>query len=221
MDPLVEYYSQRAPEYEEIYHRDDPARRAELAQIRDLLQETFRTRHVLEIACGTGFWTRIIAEVTATVLGVDASGEMLKAAQQKMAGVSTVRFESCDAYNLDRLRGQFDAGLAVFWLSHVPRGRLYEFLTQFHRKLRPGAVVVMADNMNVPGIGGEFVSSAASPDTCKLRDLKDGSKHCIIKNYYDEGELRKILAPHCTTLETHFGKAYWWTRYQIAAPTDG
>jgi ubiquinone/menaquinone biosynthesis C-methylase UbiE len=148
---------------------------------------------------------------------VDASVEMLKLAQRKMPSDSTVQFESCDAYNLEPLSGDFDAGLAVFWISHVPRGRLDDFLRQFHRKLRPGAVVVMADNMNVPGVGGEFVSSGGSADTCKVRELKDGSKHCVIKNYYDERELRSVLAGHSTNLETHFGKAHWWVRYRVAA----
>src|SRR4051812_18647693 len=180
MDPLVDYYSQRAPEYEEIYQRDDAERRDELTQIAKLLRQTFAAKHVLEVACGTGFWTRVIAEVAANVLAVDASAEMLKLAQRKMPSDSTARFELCDAYNLERLSGDFDAGLAVFWISHVPRGRLDEFVGQFHRKLRPGAVVVMADNMNVPGVGGEFVSSADSADTCKVRELKDGSKHCVI-----------------------------------------
>ena len=75
----------------------------------------------------------------------------------------------------------------------------------------------MADNMNVPGVGGEFVTSAESKDTCKIRELKDGSRHCIIKNYYDESELRKVLSPHCIDLETHFGQAYWWMRYSLPA----
>ncbi|HMC28611.1 MAG TPA: hypothetical protein VKM56_12545, partial [Verrucomicrobiae bacterium] len=58
MDSMVEYYSQRAPEYDEIYHRDDRARQDDLVKMGTFLQSTFAARRVLEVACGTGYWTR-------------------------------------------------------------------------------------------------------------------------------------------------------------------
>ena len=54
MDPMVEYYSQRASEYEEIYHREDPNRQKELAQMALQLRDACLQRSVLEVACGTG-----------------------------------------------------------------------------------------------------------------------------------------------------------------------
>ena len=41
----------------------------------------------------------------------------------------------------------------------ICRGRVVEFLTQFHSKLEKGAVVFLADNINVPGVGGELVAT--------------------------------------------------------------
>lgn len=217
MDSLVEYYSQRAPEYEEIYRRNDPARQAELTEIGNMVRTTFLQKRVLEVACGTGFWTKMVAEVAKTALGIDASEEMLALARKSVGVAHSVRFEQADAYKLERLQGDFDAGLAMFWFSHVPRARLQEFLTAFHRRLGQGAVVFMADNMDVPRVGGELVCPADSEDTFKLRKLQNGSTHQVIKNYYDETKLRHVLGLQCLNLKVHFGNGYWWIRYEVAA----
>src|SRR5439155_6502145 len=125
-----DYYSQRAGEYEEIYQRDDPVRQAELAQMAEIIRQTFRGRLVLEIACGTGFWTKILLEVADQIVATDASPIMLEVARQKLDlpphpdplprwGRGNLRLAQADAYNLEAVAGELDAGLANFWLSHV------------------------------------------------------------------------------------------------------
>src|SRR5215212_3870002 len=148
MDPLVEYYSQRAAEYEQIYERDDPVRRRELAEIDAQIRRTFANRRVLEIACGTGFWTRVLTEVAETVVATDASTPMLEFAQQKIRSEKPVKFVQASAYDLASVTGDFDAALANFWLSHVPRSQLQQFLAQLHARMGSGVVVFMEDNMN-------------------------------------------------------------------------
>ena len=54
---MQNYYNRRAAEYEQIYRRDDPARQAELSSLTLAMQQTLAGRRVLELACGTGFWT--------------------------------------------------------------------------------------------------------------------------------------------------------------------
>jgi SAM-dependent methyltransferase len=216
MDGLVEYYSQRAHEYEEIYERDDAVRHAELAQIADVIRRTFVGRRVLEIACGTGFWTKTLLEVAKEVVATDASAAMLEVAREKLRSApDKLRFAQADAYNLAAVQGDFDAALANFWLSHVPRARLHDFFEQFHHRIGRGAVVFMGDNVNVPGVGGEFVRPSDSEDSYKIRRLKDGSTHKIIKNYPNESELRELLASRSCNLKIGFGQAYWWLSYMV------
>ena len=52
---LQSYYAQRATEYERIYLK--PERQAELRALEAWLPSVFAGRRVLEIACGTGWWT--------------------------------------------------------------------------------------------------------------------------------------------------------------------
>ena len=56
---LERYYSKRAAEYEQIY--DKPERQHELEWLRHRIPDALRDRTVLEVACGTGYWTQFIA----------------------------------------------------------------------------------------------------------------------------------------------------------------
>src|SRR5712692_10327984 len=57
---MREYYARRAVEYERVYAK--PERQDDLARLRRLLQADLAGHDVLEIACGTGYWTTAIAE---------------------------------------------------------------------------------------------------------------------------------------------------------------
>lgn len=55
MSRLTAYYAKRAAQYERIYAR--PERQAELAALRMRVAGLCAGKKVLEIACGTGYWT--------------------------------------------------------------------------------------------------------------------------------------------------------------------
>lgn len=213
---LNDYYNHRAVEYEEIYHRQDPVRQKEQVEIAACMKNVLSNRCVLEIACGTGFWTAIVAEVAERVVAIDISDEMLAVAKAKGLSDEKVKFCTADAYSLDSIKKTFDAGLANFWLSHVSKSQLNDFLRGFHKKLISGAVVFMADNIYVPGIGGELIKQSGCEDTFKLRELSDGSRYKVLKNYYDENQLREIFEPFSSGLKVRMGTCFWWLSYLVA-----
>jgi SAM-dependent methyltransferase len=213
-DLLTNYYSRRAAEYEEIYHRDDPMRQHEQQAIANELRRVMRDRRVLEIACGTGYWTQFAAETAAHVCGVDGSPEMLAFARAKNLPAPCVQFHQADAYDLGSVGGHYDACLAMFWFSHIPRARVEPFLDQLHDRLDPHSVVFMADNAFVPGLGGELVRPEGSADTYKMRTLANGSTERVLKNYFSETELRRVFQPYSRDLQITMGQCFWWLNYR-------
>jgi len=214
-DHLREYYDQRAREYEQIYERDDPVRQAELAAIRTELRARLAGRRVLEVACGTGYWTQACTDVARHVVAIDLAPEVLAVAREKSLPAEKVEFRIGDADALDAQAGEFDAGVAMFWLSHVPQSRLDAFLTQLHARLGQGATVYMADNVYVPGVGGDLVTRPDSEDTYKRRRLASGRQYEIVKNYHTREQLRELLQPRAAELRIHFGECYWWSSYRV------
>jgi SAM-dependent methyltransferase len=212
---LQEYYNRRAPEYEEKYYRDEPVRQAEQAAMAEAVREAFVGRQVLEVACGTGFWTAVVAEVAKHVVATDTSPEMLALARVKGIAPEKVEFCEGDAYALESVPGEFDAGLANFWFSHVQKAQIGRFLKGFHSRIGAGAVAFMADDVYLPGVGGEFVEPAGSDDTYKRRELRDGTEYVIVKNYYDKEALNSVFAPYADDLQIHVGTCFWWVKYYV------
>ncbi len=210
---MQEYYDRRAREYEAVYHRDDPVRQKELTEMETAIGEALAGRRVLEVACGTGYWTERAVKAAAHIVAVDAAPQTLEIARSKNLPSDKVDFRLGDAYRLDTL-GTFNAGLAMFWFSHVPKARIEEFLHGFHAALEKGSTVFMAENMLQEGVGGELIQKPGIEDTFKRRALADGSVHDILKNYYDRSELEALLSPFATDLQIEMGTCFYRVQYK-------
>ena len=213
---LRRYYDQRAAQYEQIYLPRDEGHGRELGELARELRAAMQGRRVLEVACGTGYWTGCAAMVARTVTGTDASQAMLAEAREKSLPPN-VTLQFGDAYHLAAVDGEFDAALAMFWLSHVPRARLRAFLDGMHARLSPGSVVYLADNVYVPGVGGDLLPADGAGDTYKLRRLADGGRHRVLKNYYSERELSELLSPGTSDLAIRMGTNFWSARYRVTS----
>jgi ubiquinone/menaquinone biosynthesis C-methylase UbiE len=212
---LRDYYNQRAQEFESIYRRDNPIRQQEQNAISTAMKEVLRDRSVLEVACGTGFWTQIASQTARQIVAIDSSAEMLQIAKSKMIQLNKVSFLQADAYALSGVPGSFEGGLANFWFSHIPKVRINQFLLEFHKKMVKHGAVFMADNIYIPGVGGELVTQSGSEDTFKVRKLANGSEHVILKNYYTKNQLRDIFTPFTVNLNIHLGSCFWWVSYEV------
>ncbi len=215
---LQEYYESRAPEYEKVYGFTDPARRKELDAIELLARDTFKDKSVLEIACGSGYWTELLSGVASDILAIDYSNAMLEIARnrdypQGEDALEKITFKKFDAYQLETLPEKYDAALAGFWLSHIPKKRLSAFLAGLQSCLKTGAPVLFFDNNKVAGLGGEVARRPDSDDTFKERTIGNGSTHIVLKNYFTKDQLQELIAPYACKVEITTGKWYWSTMY--------
>jgi demethylmenaquinone methyltransferase/2-methoxy-6-polyprenyl-1,4-benzoquinol methylase len=211
---MRDYYAQRAQVYERVYHK--PERQHDLRVMESALATPFAGRHVLEVACGTGWWTPHGARLAASWLASDLNPETLAIAQAK-AMPACVRFAIVDAYTLAGLEGQrFDGAFAGFWWSHVLLARLPDWLALLHSRLAPGARVVLLDNRFVAGSSSAITRRDALGNTYQQRALDDGSVHEVLKNFPDrESALAAIGArarDAAWTEHTH----YWVLSYTLA-----
>lgn len=210
---LVDYYRRRAREYEAIYAR--PERQDDLATLRGLVGRSFAGLRVLEVACGTGYWTQLIAEAAKAVVATDLADEPMRIARTKAFPRGNVEFAAADAYALAGGLGRFDSAFAGFWWSHVPRERIAEFLASLHGRLQPGARIVLLDNNYVEGNSTPLAEVDAAGNTYQLRQLGDGSRIRVLKNFVTEEGLRTDLGSHAATLRFSALKYYWLAEYTL------
>jgi SAM-dependent methyltransferase len=181
------YYAQRADEYEKIYAK--PERQADLAILHQRVRELLDGQQVLEIACGTGYWTAQYAPSAASVLATDINSEMLKHAEAKGLPADKVRFAAADAFDLPD--GRFTACFGGFWWSHVPRQRQAGFLEKLRAQLGSNALLVMLDNTYVEGSSTPIARTDLEGNTYQIRTLANGERHEILKNFPTDSALRK------------------------------
>lgn len=211
---LQSYYAQRAASYERIYQK--PERQAELRTLEAWLQGVFAGRRVLEVACGTGWWTPHGAREAAAWLATDLNPETLAIARAKTLP-ACVQVMTLDAWQLDTLGAQrFDAAFAGFWWSHVERARLRGWLTHLHAQLQPGARVVFIDNRYVPGSSTPIARTDAAGDSWQRRTLDDGSVHEVLKNFPSRDEALAALGEPAPDAEWIEHPHYWVLSYTLA-----
>jgi SAM-dependent methyltransferase len=216
---LVDYYAKRAAEYENIYKRDDTVRLLEQLKLELAMNTVLKERNILEIACGTGYWTERLATVARHITAIDAAPETLEIARQKDYANARVKFQIGNAYDLQVL-GDFNGGMSNFWLSHVPKAKIQDFLNGFHAQLQAGSTVFMADNVYYPAISsGQMLDKPGFEDSYAKRYLNDGSSFEIIKNYYTKPDLEQIFG-HQSILEVVVGTCFWWVSYSIPERTS-
>jgi len=204
---MQSYYAVRASEYDRVYLK--PERQSDLRQIEQWLPSVLVGTTVLEVACGTGYWTQFIAPVASSVFALDSSPETLRIAKERVAAPNT-EFRIGDAYALDRLGRSFNAAFAGFWFSHVPLERQREFLLGLNSALAPGARVVLLDNLFVEGSSSAITEQDANGNTYQSRSLDDGSKHRILKNFPTEAQLQALAGTGLVESPVYREWQYYW-----------
>ena len=185
-----EYYAARAPVYDETAGYTDSDAEQLRIPIKARYRRMFAGHTVLEIACGTGYWTPTIADVAKSVLAVDINPCLVSQAKERCKHLPNVTIQVADAYTLAEVPAGFNAALGIYWWSHVPRERLLAFLTALHAKLRPGAFVLFVDQLPYEG---HIRRKDPLGNTLERRFLPDGRAFEIVKNFPTEEDIRDSL----------------------------
>jgi SAM-dependent methyltransferase len=198
------YYRARAAEYDEWWLRTgrydhgallnaawhDDAARVEQALVAHL--DAARPRSALELACGTGLFTRLVAPRVGRLLALDASPEVQAINRARVAGAN-VAYEVADLFAWQPA-ARYDFVFMSFWLSHVPDDRFDEFWMKVRSALADGGSAYVIDS------GWDMTSSAtnhARPERERgiaVRKLNDGREYRIVKVFHDPAELARRLA---------------------------
>jgi demethylmenaquinone methyltransferase/2-methoxy-6-polyprenyl-1,4-benzoquinol methylase len=198
-DELVPYYEARAAEYDEWYLRrgryshglvQDMAWEMELAVASTWLDGLPLGGEIVELAAGTGWWTALLA-AKGELHAYDAAGAPLDRARARLVAHGLqAHLHVRDAWAApDR---EVDALFSGFWLSHVPRPRLADFLGIARAWLRPGGVYAAIDSQPDAASGTVDRLPVPAPDLARRR-LADGREFTIPKVHYRADELTEAL----------------------------
>jgi SAM-dependent methyltransferase len=195
---MLAYYQARAPEYDDWYLRrgryergpvHDAAWNAELDIAGRWLDALPISGEIVELAAGTGWWSPLLASKGVLSLYDGAQAPLERARERLVAHRLRAHLHVRDAWAApDRT---VDAVFTGFWLSHVPRARLDEFLAVVRSWLKPGGAFAFIDSLADPQSSAS--DHPAPGDDLSVRLLDDGRRFTVVKVYYEPGELEAAL----------------------------
>lgn len=196
----IEYYRARAGEYDEWFERagrydfgaeEREAFKAEERAAEAALGKFGATGDGLEVACGTGWWTRRLVETASRLTCIDAAPETIALNRKRLSldRKQLPDFITADIFAWEPTR-RFDFVAFCFWLSHVPSAKFDGFWAMVERALKPGGRVFFLDS---PVPLKRRSPAAANDAEIELRRLKDGSEHRAVKIYYEPETLTEKL----------------------------
>lgn len=187
------YYAERAPEYDDWWYRRgryelEPGAlerwQADVAEAETALEAFAPDGTVLELAAGTGIWTRRLVRLADRVVAVDANAETLALNTPDAERVQA------DVFAWEPAE-RFELVFFSFWLSHVPEERFDEFWTLVRAALRPGGRIFLVDS----GAGDIAHTGTDQADGEETRSLADGRTFRIVKRRWRPRELEERVGP--------------------------
>lgn len=192
----ADYYRARAPEYDTTVGYAPETQSALIAAIERLAPRG----RVLELACGTGQWTQVLAETASELTAVDASAEMLELNRTRLSRPD-VNYIQADLFAWNPPPHRFDVVFFAAWLSHVPPQRFEAFWAQVALALADGGRVFVIDEL--PAVAVEEKTAAGAPAPAVYRQLATGARYRAVKVFFEEGELERRTAELGFVLEVH------------------
>ena len=210
---MLDYYAKRASEHDKVYEK--PERQKDLAEIKNILSSSFVKNDVLEIACGTGYWTQYISNSAKSIIATDYNIEVINIAKKRKYGDCKVDFIVSDAYKLDGIANHFTGCFYGFWWSHIPLQKLSEFLNTLHTHLKSGSKVIVIDNSYIESSSTPISRRDEFGNSFQKRVLENGKEFEILKNFPSADNIKSTLTPYVSHASIKQFQYYWLAEYII------
>lgn len=153
-------------------------------------------RRVLDVACGEGYGSALLAAVAADVVGVDIATDAVAHARATYAGIAHLRYETGSAAALPLADASVDAVVSFETIEHLPREDQPRMIAEIARVLAPGGVLVLS-----------------APNPAEYSQAR-GYRNPFHTYEPSRAELQTLLAPHLPvqhwfSQRRYFGSAIW------------
>jgi SAM-dependent methyltransferase len=212
----VQYYRERASEYDEWFFRQGRYDRgenhrqkwfSEVAEVEEVLRAATPSGDILELACGTGLWTQHLVPFATHLTAVDASPEAIALNQRRVVASDSVDYIVADLFNWTPNQ-QFDFVFFGFWLSHVPMEQFAPFWQMVKGSLKSNGQVFFVDS--------RFTQASTARNHAALnqqgyseRKLNDGRTYRVVKIFHEPTQLQALLKSLGWLGHVHYTENYF------------
>lgn len=205
---LTSYYNERAKEYDKVYQI--PEEQEDLSKASAIFQQIFKNKTVLEIACGTGYWTAEISKTATSVFASDINEAVIDIAKTRNFQ-KNITFEVVDMNELIT-DVKFDGLFGGFIWSHILLQDLDGFLLKIKDLIVDKGDIVFIDSKPINGTSHDkrrITSIDSFGNTFQTRQLENGNTYEVLKNFPSNDFLIDKLALIATDIKIMELDYYW------------
>ena len=204
---LIQYYDERAGEYDEIYKGlgpaipDSNAYREDVDKIIEIVLQ-FGNGQMIDIGSGAGFWLPYYEKNCMEVSLIDESEKMLSQCKERVNEPGLKKkcnFIRGDFFSLNFKDQMFDSAVAGFFISHLTLDLEKDFFERLKNILKPGAKFLLIDSA-----WSRKRSKYREKEGVQERTLNDGRKFTIYKRYFDGIDIKKMFKKYYFKLESFY-----------------
>jgi ubiquinone/menaquinone biosynthesis C-methylase UbiE len=211
---MLVYYDERAEEYDDVYRGAGPAIRRyadkyqqNTAKVCEIVAG-FGRGHLIDVACGTGFWAPHYAPNCERFTFVDQSAGMLAECKKRIESLGLTgasHFIQGNVFEVTLEPAAYDCAMVGFLLSHFTQEQEDAFFQKLKAALKPAAQVMIIDSY----WSERRKNGGRRKEGEQERILNDGRPFKIYKKYFEESAINEMLARHQFTCESlHVGDMF-------------
>ena len=193
---MMSYYDERAEEYDEIYlgksHTtiDAEVYRKDVARVSEMVSR-FGKGHLIDIACGAGFWLSNYARNCNQITFLDQSARMLSKCKDRVEELGLAEISSFvqgDFLDIKLEASKYDCALVGFLLSHLTLEQEKTFFRKLEEILKVDPRLMFIDS-----VWNERRQRYREKEGVQERVLNDGRTFRVYKRYFDQPDVEKML----------------------------
>ena len=179
-----EYWSKFAHGYDEGV--DYIVGKAIQQEIVKRLSEEHNLGDVVEFGCGTGYFTKVIAQNAECVIATDLSDEMLEVARTQLKAFQNITIQKADCENVSFPSGKFDTVFMANVIHFIENP--FEALQESYRILKDGGLLLLVDYTGYSmkwfekmKLGIRFIKKCGMPPRYAQANLSPGEFSSLIE----------------------------------------
>jgi ubiquinone/menaquinone biosynthesis C-methylase UbiE len=191
------YYEKFSNDYVNFYENwlqgtgrfSDPKYKEGYDTVATVLNNTAKPgEKVVDIGCGVGVWSTLLAQKGVYVTSLDNSPRMLKKSAERSKNLelkSRISLLLSDGFYLPFKNEAFDGATLNWVLAHIPVSKNVRFMNEVGRVVKRKGWLFISDSYWRGQKGGK--------EQTQIRKTED-RKYEVYKYYYDIDELKRLLA---------------------------
>ena len=193
---MMPYYDERAEEYDEIYlgksHTtiDADVYRKDVAKVSEMVS-SFGKGHLIDIACGAGFWLPNYARNCNQITFLDQSARMLSKCKDRVEELGLADISSFiqgDFLDIKLEASKYDCALVGFLLSHITLEQEKTFFRKLEENLKANPQL-----MFIESAWNKRRQRYQEKEGVQERVLNNGRIFRVYKRYFDKPAVEEMF----------------------------